>query len=410
MRICFIADSSSIHVRRIVAYFVRQGHEILVLSTAAQKLDISGVTIAYVLPSVAASSGKEKGNPKSDKRSALRRNMARKCKEEYKMIIRSLADVTRLFTHRKQCSSRIKEFSPDVVIVFRAFPEGLLTCWCGVERVILRTAGSDISYFSRLPILGRFVCRMIRRADSIITESQYEEDYLRQELGVRNPIGVIPIGTDITLFRPSLQSNRAKYELGADSVVVVSNRYLEGFYNGFSVIEAFVQARKLCSNLELLYVSPYPTTETVRERLNAIRADGDGIHIVEGPIPPEEMARALYCGDIWASFSSVDGIPNSLLEAMSCGLVPIVGDLPQLREWVRDGQTGYVVPLKDVKAMADRMVELSKNKVLRATFSLQCRKKICRDGSYEGNMQRMVKFVFEAARAQAINNNWETKR
>jgi len=169
-----------------------------------------------------------------------------------------------------------------------------------------------------------------------------------------------------------------------------------------SVIEAVIQARKLSTNLELLYVSPSPITEAMRNKINSMTADVDGIHIVEGPIPPEEMAEALCCGDIWASFMSHDGIPNSMLEAMSCGLVPVVGDNPQLREWVQDGYTGFVVPLKDVRAMAARIVNLAENRTLRAELSSRCMKKICEEGSYENNMERMMKFVLQARSSKDI--------
>lgn len=402
MKICFIADSKSIHVNRIVAYFVRQGHQILVISTAVQKADIAGVMMAYVLPMVETSSARKKEYSKPHRRSWLRQYISGKFKGEQKLIIRRLFQAARMFSRRKETAARIREFLPSRTILIRAFPEGLLAFWCRIEHFLLRTAGSDISYYPTLPIVGRVISRVVCEADAIITESEYEKLYLQRKFGVRNPIDVIPIGTEVTLFGRDNRKNGTKYGLRRDSVVVISNRYLEGFYNGFLVIEAFVHAKKLCSHLELLYVCPSPITDKNRGRIRALRSGTMGIHILEGPISSEEMAEVLSCGDIWVSFSSVDGIPNSMLEAMSCGLVPIVGDIPQLREWVQDGHTGFVVPLNDVTRLGHKMAELGQDRERLLELSVRCREKICRDGSYEKNMQRMVKFVLEARSSKDI--------
>ncbi len=45
----------------------------------------------------------------------------------------------------------------------------------------------------------------------------------------------------------------------------------------------------------------------------------------------------------------------SLLEAMSSGTIPIVSDLPSLREWVRPKETGYLVRPNDMNSVAAAM-------------------------------------------------------
>ena len=396
MKLCFIADSNSIHVHRIIAYFVREGHEVFVISTAAQKSDLPNVTMVYALSTLMASSWKGRAHFHTSHRSRMRYYISSLWSVNQRFLARRLLHMARLFRCRKHCSRKIKEFAPDVVVVIRAFPEGLFARWCYVRYFVLRTAGSDISYFTKIPFLGNFIRSTIRRAGYIITQSEPEKTYLQQELGVRCPIGITNIGVDVALFKPTDHSNRAKYGLCQNTVVVVSNRYFGGVYNGFAIIEAFLLARKRCANLELLYISPSPIMEAMRNKIESISRGVDGIHIVEGPIPHEEMAQALGCGDIWASLSSVDGVPNSLLEAMSCGLVPIVGELQPLREWVQQGSTGFLVPPRDVAAMADMMVRLGENKVLLKELSHHCRQKICQDGSYEKNMRNMMDMALTA--------------
>jgi len=56
-----------------------------------------------------------------------------------------------------------------------------------------------------------------------------------------------------------------------------------------------------------------------------------------------------------------EGTPRTVLEAMAMGRAIITTDAPGCRETVIDGQTGFVVPVKDAKAIADKMEEFIKN-------------------------------------------------
>lgn len=65
------------------------------------------------------------------------------------------------------------------------------------------------------------------------------------------------------------------------------------------------------------------------------------------------------------------GITN--LEAAACGTPVIASDAPGLRESVRHGETGYLVPHGDVQAMADRMGELVRSPARVATLGASAR-------------------------------------
>ena len=56
-----------------------------------------------------------------------------------------------------------------------------------------------------------------------------------------------------------------------------------------------------------------------------------------------------------------EGIPKSVLEAMSCGKAILTTDAPGCRETVADGKNGYLVPVKDVKTLAEKMLFLYRN-------------------------------------------------
>ena len=69
-----------------------------------------------------------------------------------------------------------------------------------------------------------------------------------------------------------------------------------------------------------------------------------------------------------------EGVPRTLLEALSMGRPIITTDTVGCRETVRDGVNGYFVPIKDSKALADKMIYLIEHRDILQKMS---------DASYE---------------------------
>lgn len=53
-----------------------------------------------------------------------------------------------------------------------------------------------------------------------------------------------------------------------------------------------------------------------------------------------------------------EGLPRTILEALACGRPVITTDWTGCREAVEDGVNGYLVPIKDSKALEEKMREL----------------------------------------------------
>jgi GalNAc-alpha-(1->4)-GalNAc-alpha-(1->3)-diNAcBac-PP-undecaprenol alpha-1,4-N-acetyl-D-galactosaminyltransferase len=80
---------------------------------------------------------------------------------------------------------------------------------------------------------------------------------------------------------------------------------------------------------------------------------------------------------IFALPSRIEGMPNALLEAMSCGLPVIVSDaVPGPLELVEDGVTGLVVPVNDAAALATALRRLALDEPLRKRLGEAARKRV----------------------------------
>ena len=60
-----------------------------------------------------------------------------------------------------------------------------------------------------------------------------------------------------------------------------------------------------------------------------------------------ELADLFRRSQVMVSPSVHDGTPNSLLEGMACGCLPVAGDLESIREWIKDGENGLLVDATD---------------------------------------------------------------
>jgi glycosyltransferase involved in cell wall biosynthesis len=72
--------------------------------------------------------------------------------------------------------------------------------------------------------------------------------------------------------------------------------------------------------------------------------------------------------DVHVLPSKSEGTPFSMLEAGHYGVVNVGSDIPSLRELLRDGEAGPVVPVGDVESLAQRLDELSQNETLRQRY------------------------------------------
>ncbi len=79
-----------------------------------------------------------------------------------------------------------------------------------------------------------------------------------------------------------------------------------------------------------------------------------------------DVSEVLSSFDVFVLSSSFEGLGDVVLEAMSMNLPVIVTDLPPLREIVRQGENGIIVPVGGDKAIADALVKLYKDPSLRA--------------------------------------------
>ncbi|MDX2089247.1 MAG: glycosyltransferase family 4 protein [Kofleriaceae bacterium] len=102
-----------------------------------------------------------------------------------------------------------------------------------------------------------------------------------------------------------------------------------------------------------------------------------------GAVPSADVLARLRSADVFVLSSVEEGISNAVLEAMATGVPVVTTDAGGMNEAVTDGVEGFVVPVRDVAALADRIRRLALEPELRTRMGTAARARAEKDFSIE---------------------------
>lgn len=285
----------------------------------------------------------------------------------------------------------LKKIKPDLVhlhvhhhyslpIILSGFPF-MLTTW-GNEVLQLPHANWI------LKTLARYAGRNARK----ITVDARCVKKVWIELGVpEKKIEIIFFGVDTSAFNPNIngQDVRKRLELGKNDIVAISTRafYENPPYNVECLIRAIPLVLKRHRTIKFIIKGTGP----LENHLKSLTRELDVSRYIRfvGLMPHYEVAQYLNAADIYVSTCYIDSTSVSLLEAMACGLPPIVTDIVGNREWIKNGVNGFLFPPKNPKALAEKIIELIENEPLRKRFGERCLQIIKRKATWKESLINM---------------------
>ncbi len=223
------------------------------------------------------------------------------------------------------------------------------------------------------------------RASAIVAQSERARSWAEQ-VAPRVHIVVIP--------NPVLPCVERDDELAAhlpQGQLIVGMGRLEAIKGFDLLLEAFAAAHHGSEEWRLVILGEGPE----RSRLESL-ADALGIAPwVSLPGLVQYPERVLCRASLFVLSSRVDGFPNSLLEAMACGLPVIAFDCPGgVREIIRPGIDGLLVPPQDVAALARAISELMGDAEKRRLLGIRARE-VCQRFGIEPIMARWNRLIME---------------
>ena len=110
------------------------------------------------------------------------------------------------------------------------------------------------------------------------------------------------------------------------------------------------------------------------------------------PLRQTELSALYRRATISVSPTEHDGTPNTLLEAMASGCLPVCGDLASVREWIRPGENGLLCRVDRPEPLAEAMLRGLRDRELRERARRENPVLVSERADYRMSMQRAEEF------------------
>lgn len=242
----------------------------------------------------------------------------------------------------------IRQTQPDIVVAFFGGGYARMAYLSLFRPYVAYLVGSDVLLAS--PLFKRVNQRVFNAAAHLFVNGEYlfQKAKLQAPTAKYTPL-LIGIDPDIFEVKPVPKS----------PVQIICTRGFSQIYNNEMIIESIARLPEDIPPFKMIFVSSGPDLEackTLADRLlsPALRSQVE----FWGGVSYDKLVQGLKESHIYISMSRSDGTSTSLLEALACGLFPLLSDIPQNREWVsKELNNGRLVPLDDYELGAAALAE-----------------------------------------------------
>lgn len=274
------------------------------------------------------------------------------------------SDFLEALCRAKTASDQLKDITsslkPEVLFLQTLlYPCYLALCLPKSIPLVITFWNGDVTWWAKWDGLERWLKKKIvlsgvGRAHAVTVNSMAANDACLNYGASQDKIHLIRYpGVDKSRFFPA-SKQEARGKLGIDkSLVVMAPRGLGEYLNSEQIIEAAALiARETPEVLFMIFCAAAPETVIEKHIEKAITLGIEKKCFWIKQVSWEEMPDYYRASDVMISMATNDSLPNCMLEAMACGVPVVMGDIPQIREWIVDSQNGYLVPLDDPLALA----------------------------------------------------------
>lgn len=274
----------------------------------------------------------------------------------------------------------IRHLRPAIVHAHYATSYGLLGALSGFRPLVVSTWGSDVFDFPRRgPIHRALLSWSLRAADALTATSEA----LAAETGKYAPgrdVSVVPFGVDLGAYRPEPET--AEPAIGC-------LKHLERIYGQDVLMRAFalVRAARPDSPVRLRLAG----SGSQRDALDRLAMDlgiADRVDFA-GRIPTADIPAFMSGLAVFAMPSRAESFGVAAVEAAASGRPVVASRVGGLPEVVADGETGILVPPEDPARLAEALVTLLDDAVLRQRMGQAGRKLVETRYDWNANVSRM---------------------
>ena len=297
----------------------------------------------------------------------------------------------------KKVKREIKAISPDIIHAHCVTSYGTLSSLLNFHPFIMTAWGSDILITPKESFAKKLITRWaLSKADLITCDAEHMRKAIMRFGVPESEIKIIHFGVDTQNFSPGPENEDLKRGLRIldQDKVVISFRFLESLYDTQTLIQSIPLVLKKVSEVTFL-IAGSGSEEGKLKKLSEDLKVSDNVRFI-GWIDKEVLPQYLRLSDICVSTALSDaGIASSTAEAMASALGVIVTNTGENEKWLKDGENGFVIPVKSPKILAERITRLLQDDSLRRQFGARARKVIEERNNYHREMEKMENIYYQ---------------
>lgn len=286
----------------------------------------------------------------------------------------------------------MREFRPHVVHTrnFGAL-EGIAAARIARVPVAIHSEhGYELEIMEGLPFRRRVLCRaLFGMADAVFTVSADLRNYhAKQSWLAAQKISLIPNGVNTEVFSPvpqCAQQTRDALQIPRGRVVLGSVGRLVPIKDHATLLCAAEILVRQGKNVHVLIVGSGPQ-QTKLESYAAASPELSGRTTFTGS--SDRVAQLLNAMEVFVLPSINEGMSNTLLEAMSCGLTTVATRIGGNSELADEGHSGYLFPARDVQALSQILGRLVDDQETRSRVGRAARSQVLRKFSLAKMVER----------------------
>ncbi|MGN0879991.1 MAG: glycosyltransferase family 4 protein [Oligosphaeraceae bacterium] len=153
------------------------------------------------------------------------------------------------------------------------------------------------------------------------------------------------------------------------------------------VLEAMPLLARSFPGLRFLFLGDGDLRPELERRIGAMGLTARVI--LPGMVPPREVCRYLPFMSVLLHLSYHEGLPRTVVQALAAGVPAIAYPVDGTPEVLEDGVSGYLVPLRDTRQVAEKASVLLRSAELRRTMGAAGRAKVRELFSVEEMVRRL---------------------
>lgn len=271
--------------------------------------------------------------------------------------------IQRKILHLKQIKSEVKQIQPDIMISFMNYINIqmiLISRNLGIP-IIISERTDPYHYLNKNLFMKTACCCLYPLADSIVFQNKKQSLYFKR----------VPVNKRVVIWNPVLNTEQFPefhYREKITNICAAGRLVVEKDY------ETLIRGFHIFSQKHPGVILTIYGEGTERRKLEDLV---EQLHLQEKVKMPglcRDVINKMCQADVFIMTSKFEGMPNALIEAMCLGLPCIVTDMNGIDEYVKNKESGCIIPSGNFGELADILESIAENVALRKHLGCNAKK------------------------------------